>query len=113
MQTIRWLKFSAVLQIIYVLFCVLSVGCFWMGHIADDWRKYFELGNQLVYGWVLNPTGPITLLVGMIFYFSERKDAVQRQLIGRKWIWFLFGFFFDLVLYLLSGCLIVGFTGGV
>ena len=112
MKTIKWLKISAVLQAFFVFFCLSSSVCFAINRYLDI-PIFFSLGNFLIYGWIINPIGLITLVVGLILYFSEKSVIENRTKIGRKWIWFVLFFVFDLLLYLTSAVLTVVFTGGV
>ena len=67
----------------------------------------------MLFGWIINPIGLITLIVGLILYFSEKSVPDNQIKIGFKWIWFVMFFIIDLLLYLTSAVLSVVFTGGV
>ena len=107
MQTIKWLKISIILQIIYAFFCIASSLCFAINRYFDL-DLFFSLGNILVSGWSINPIGLISVVVGLIIFLTE-KDKI----IGKKWIWFILFFIIDIILYLTSAVLTVVFTGGV
>lgn len=112
MRTTKWLKISIVLQIIFAFFCIASSLCFAINRYFDL-RFFFSLGNILIYGWVINPIGLISVVVGSIFFFSEKGNDESRKIIGKKWIWFIVFFVIDILLYLTAGMLTVAFTGGV
>ncbi len=112
MKTLKWLKISAVLQAFFVFSCISSTLCFAVNQYFDV-DLFFSLGNILLYGWIINPTGLIILIVGLILFFSEKSIQDNLQKIGTKWIWFILSFVFDLLLYLTAGMLTVAFTGGV
>ena len=112
MRTIKWLKTSIVLQSIFAFFCIASSLCFAINRYFDL-RFFFTLGNILNYGWIINPIGLISVVVGLIFFFSEKGKDENRKIIGKKWIWFIIFFIIDTLLYIISGGLMAVFTGGV
>lgn len=112
MKTIKWLKTSIVLQSIFAFFCITSSLCFTINRYFDL-RIFFTLGNISVYGWLINPIGLISVVVGFILFFSEKSNDENRKIIGTKWIWFVVFFIIDILLYLTAGMLLVVFTGGV
>lgn len=112
MKTIKWLKTTIVLQSIFAFFCIASSLCFAINRYFDL-RVFFSLGNILVYGWLINPIGLISVVVGFIFFFFEKSNDENRKIIGKKWIWFIVFFIIDILLYLTAGMLLVVFTGGV
>ncbi len=112
MKTMRWLKISVVLQAIFVFFSVASILCFGINHYFDT-RILGSIGEILAQFWILNPVAPVTLIVGLILYFAEKRDEENRLKIGRKWLWFIVLFAFDVLLYLTSAVLLVALTGGI
>ena len=112
MKTIKWLKISIVLQSIFAFFCVSSSLCFAINRYLDL-RSFFTLGNILIFGWIINPIGLISVVVGFILFFSEKDIEQNRRIIGKKWIWFILFLVIDILLYLTAGVLTVAFTGGV
>jgi len=111
-KTIKWLKTSIVLQSIFAFFCIASSLCFAINRYFDL-KFFFSLGNILVFGWIINPIGLISVVVGLIIFFSEKGVEENRKIIGNKWIWFILFFVIDILLYLTAGVLTVAFTGGV
>ena len=109
MKTIKWLKKSIILQIIYFFCCFASSLCFALSH-------YFKidfclgLGILFMYGWCI---GLITVIRGFSLFFSERKNERDRKIIGKRWLWFLAFFLVDTLLFWVAGGLMVHFTGGV
>lgn len=67
----------------------------------------------MIYGWIINPIGLISIVVGLILFFSEKDKDENRKIIDKKWIWFIVFFVIDTLLYLTAGILTVAFTGGV
>ena len=112
MKTIKWLKTSIVLQSIFAFFCIASSLCFAINRYFDL-RIFFTLGNILIFGWIINPIGLISVVVGFILFFSEKNIEQNYKFIGKKWIWFIVFLVIDILLYLTAGVLTVAFTGGV
>lgn len=111
-KTIKWLRISIILQVIFTSFCISSLICLLI-HKYFNIDVFFSLGNVLIYGWIINPVGLITLITGLILFFIDKKDIKNSTVIGKKWIWFILFFIFDIILYLISGVLLVTITGGV
>ncbi len=112
MKTIKWFKTSIVLQSIFAFFCIASSLCFAINRYFDL-RFFFSLGNILIYGWIINPIGLVSVIVGLIIFFSEKGVEENCKIIGKKWIWFILFFVIDILLYLTAGVLTVAFTHGV
>lgn len=112
MKTIKWLKISIILQSIFAFFCITSTLCFIINRFTDT-KIFFSIGNILMYGWILNPIGLISVIVGFILFFTEKGVNENRQLIGKKWIWFILFFVIDIILYLTAAIVTVVLTGGV
>lgn len=107
----RWLKVFTVLQVVYLLFCLSSIALFAVNRYGEAaWA--FSVANVLVPFWALNPVGLLSLAAG-IWYLIMRGDPELSRVIGRKWLWFVGGFLFDVLLFLACGVLLVLFTGGV
>ncbi len=105
MKTIKFLKLAIWMQIVFYVICATSILCFYFDHNS--------IGIILSYFWIINPIGPVCCAVGLIKSISERKDIQSRKIIGNKWIWFIILFVITTCVYLISGGLMVIFTGGV
>lgn len=112
MRTLKWLKTAAVLQAVFVFSCVSSNVCFAL-YRRLDMRIFFNIATVLLYGWMVNPTGPLTLIVGLKRFLSERPNSEYCEQIGKKWLWFPVWFVFDLLLWIVSSVVMVTLTGGV
>ena len=112
MKTIKWLKISIILQSIFAFFCIASSLCFVINSFVDT-KLFFSLGNILMYGWIFNPIGWVSVIVGFILFFTEKGVTDNRKIIGKKWIWFILFFVIDIILYLTAVILTVILTGGV
>lgn len=112
MKTMKWLKISVILQVVYVFFCISSISCFAITRYFDV-DGFFAWGNILIYGWIINPTGFVTLIIGLIFFLAEKGVEEYRKIIGKRWICFILLFVFDILLYLVSVFFLVFLTGGV
>ena len=117
MKTIKALKITSVLQIIFCIFCIASTVCFAISHYqciaGDNWRTSFDIANILIYGWVVNPVAPVSFIICLVLFLAERKQPENRQLIGRKWIWIFIWPAITTLFYFAAGILAVVFTGGV
>ncbi len=113
MKTLRALKITSVLQIIFCLFCVASTICFAITRYSDLWRIPFRIANILIYGWIGNPVSPISFVVCLVLFLIERKQTENRQLIGKKWIWIFIWPVITTFFYFAALVLTVAFTGGV
>ena len=70
MKTIKWLKISIVLQSIYIFSCIFSTVCFAINHYWGIY-KFFSLGMLAIPGWLLNPTGILTIALGLSFSMAS------------------------------------------
>lgn len=111
-RTIKWLKISIILQVIFALFCISSLVCILVYKYSHT-DIFLSLCILSMYGWIINPTGLITIIIGLTFFFIDKKDKESRITIGKKWIWFILFFVFDTLLYLVSIGEFVAITGGV
>lgn len=112
MSTLKRLRVLTIFQALYCGFCALSCVLFLIYDRTEyDWLLFF--GILSMYGWCINPIGPVTLILGLRTYLRERKNEVYRNLIGFKWVCFLVWPVIDTVLYIVSGVTMVGVTGGV
>ncbi len=110
MKTQKWLKLSFIWQAIYIVSCVASTACFEIYHVNDQ-ILLFNIGMLLMYGWIINPVGLVTPIVGMTYYLIEKRSTESKAMIGVKWIWFILFFIFDTLLYLFAGVRFVNITG--
>ena len=112
MKTLKLLKITSILQIIFCLLCIASTVCFAIASVFD-WRPAFEAANFLVPFWLINPVAPISFLICLPCFLIERRNPESRAIIGRKWIWIFLWPVITTLMYLTAGVLIVPFTGGV
>ena len=118
LKTLRALKITAVLQIIFCVLCIVSAVCFGIAHYqfltdSDSWRSTFDIANILIYGWVVNPIAPISFVVCFVLFLIERKQPENRQVIGKKWIWIFVWPVITTIFYFAALLLAIAFTGGV
>lgn len=66
-----------------------------------------------MYGFIVNPIGLISVIVGLKFFYSEKGNTESRKIIGNKWIWYILFLVIDVLLYITAGLLTVVYTGGV
>ena len=93
-----------VLQIIYLVSCVVSTVFFAINRYCDI-RLFFDLGVIITYGWMVNPVGILSLVTGITTGIVRNRQ--------RGWLQCIFWFVVDLVLFFVVGGLMVEFTGGV
>ena len=89
MKTARWLKLSAILHGVFLCVCSVSGICFILSRLTGG-VAWLKAGRLLLYFWLPNPTGPVTLAVGLSIAFSERRE--QKQRIDRLLPWIVIGF---------------------
>lgn len=77
MQTARWLKISAVLAAVFVVFWVASVCFFFASHVNLN-RTYGEIGGRLSIVWVFVPVLP-ACVIGLAHSIKERKEQAAPQ----------------------------------
>ena len=77
MQTARWLKISAVLAAVFVVFWVASMGLFLASRVNFN-RTYGEIGGRLSIVWVFVPVLP-ACVIGLAHSIKERKEQAARQ----------------------------------
>lgn len=112
MKTIKALKITSVLQIIFCLCCVATITCLMIFKRTGNW-DFFTLGNLFMFGWIVNPVAPISFFICLSTYLEERKQPISVGKIGKKWIWIFIWPLITTVFYLVSGGLFVALTGGV
>lgn len=118
MKTLKALKITSALQIIFCVFCIASTVCFGISRYqfltdSASWRSTFDIANILIYGWVANPVAPISFVVCFVLFLIERKQPENRQVIGKKWIWIFVWPVVTVFFYFVALMLSVAFTGGV
>ena len=117
-KTIKYLKRTKYLTLLYFLFCFISIMLF----VIHDYqqttfnyfnRKLFGVAALSVYLWMVNPMALIVSVVGLKHYIKERKELEKRILIGKKWVAFVLWSVASVLAWLVSGGLFVVLTGGV
>ena len=112
MKTLRALRITSVLQIIFCLFCIASLTCFAIYRWYDI-DLLFYIGGLLVYGWMINPISIISFVICLFCFLPERKDPEARQIMGKKWIWVFIWPVITTLVWLFGGVVFVSLTGGV
>ena len=112
MKTLRALKITSVLQILFCFFCIATNVCFAINRYFDL-RIFFEIGKILMYGWAFNPIPIISFIVCLAILLFERKTPNIRRTLEKKWIWIFLWPVIDVIVYLSNVILFVSLTGGV
>jgi len=112
MKTLKALKITSILQILFCVCCIASVLCF---ALDDNYKSdlLFGFGMILFVNYIINPIGIVAFIINLIMFFVERKRPENRNLIGKKWVWIFIWPVVTTVLWLASVVLFVQFTGGV
>ena len=91
MKTARWLKLSALLHGVFLCICSVCSACFLLFRITGG-AGWLTAGRRLLFFWLLNPVGPVTLGVGLAVAFSERSEPDQKAEADRLFPWIAAGF---------------------
>lgn len=108
MKRQKTLKRITIFQILYCTCCVLSCILFLIHDHTENYRLH-ELGMLFMFGWIINPIGPITLIVGLLDHIPTH----EAKEVSPKWIWFILWPVIDTILWIVSGGIMVKVTGGV
>ena len=117
-KTIKYLKRTKCLSLLYFLFCFISIVLFaihdyqQVTYNYSNW-KLFDVATLSVYLWMVNPMVLVVSVAGLKHYIKERKDLQKRTLIGKKWAAFILWSVASVLAWLVSGVLFVVLTGGV
>ena len=112
MKTLKALKNATIWNCVFCFSWVLSTACLVIDEYYDI-RFIFSFGIIFIYGWMVNPFPIISCFRCLKVYLTERKIPINKQLIGRKWVWIFIFLFVTTVLWILGVGLFVKFTGGV
>lgn len=112
MKTVKLLKITSVLQLIFCIFCISSTLCFAISRYYHS-VLFFSIGIILTHIWIINPVAIISFLVCLVLFLNERKQPEAMKIIGKKWIWIFVWPVITTFLYITAGALAVAFTGGV
>ena len=111
-MTLKWLRVSIALQIVYGCACIVSTICLMIHpHYPYD---FLRIITAILFPlWVFNPSAWIILFFGLTLFLIERKDPEKRKRIGKKWLWFIAFFLLDTAMWIGATGLVVEYTGGV
>ena len=85
MKTIKALKITSILNGIYCFCCIVFVVCLTI-------NQYYSVGAIEVigviatFGWLINPSPFVTLIINLVFFLVERCSPEAKQIIGKKYI---------------------------
>ncbi len=109
MKTLKALKITSILQILYCFFCIVSNVCFALSNYFDD--IFFSIGMFSLYCWATNPVGIISFIVCLRLFLRERKLPDAKQIIGKKWIWIYVWPVITTLFWVIGGGIMVQLTG--
>lgn len=112
MKTLKYLRKATIFQWVFIGSCVLSSALFLL-HAATDVHLFVGLGILAMYGWIINPVGPVGLYFGLKAYLTERTDPDWHRIIGKRWHWFIAWIILDTILFVVAVGIMVAVTGGV
>ena len=112
MKTLKALKITSILNGIYCFCCIVFAVCLTI-------NQYYSVGAIEVigviatFGWLINPSPFVTLIINLVFFLVERCSPEAKQIIGKKYIWIFVWPVITTVFYFTSIGLLVDITGGV
>jgi hypothetical protein len=112
MKTLKALKITSILNGIFCLSFIISIICFAVNQYYKT-NLLSLIGALFVYGWMVNPIPFISCIRCFILYLTERKSEIDRQTIGRKWIWIFVWPVITTAIWVFGGGLFVIIIGGV
>jgi len=114
MKTLKALKITSVLQIIYCFCCIIfiisiKVNHFYSISVIRDIVTFIRV--LTTFGWLINPIGIISFIICLLLFLTEHKHKENKQLIGKKWIWIFIWPVITAIFYLISLGELVVFAG--
>lgn len=83
LRTLIWLRISVILQIVFAAFCTSTVICVVAYKLLRHEVLLF-LSIVSMYGWMINPAGPVTLVLGLTFTFIDYRLQKQGEPRGHR-----------------------------
>ena len=88
MKTLKVLKITSIIQAIFCSFCLVIIGCIFLGASLDlDIPVGIGFFLLLSTGNFTQHIPLVCFIVNLVYFLKDRKDPEQRKLIGKKWIW--------------------------
>lgn len=112
MKTLRSLKITSILNGIFCLFCVVFSICLTVNQIYDI-SAVKTIGVIAAFGWMLNPTPPVSFIINLVIFLDERHSPEARQLIGKKYIFIFIWPVITTLFYFAAMGFLTALTGGV
>lgn len=112
MKTLKALKITSIVNGIFCFCCIIFAVCLTI-------NQYYSLGIIktigviVTFGWLLNPSPLVTLIINLEFFLAERRSSEMRQLIGKKHIWIFIWPIITTLFYFVAMGFLVEITGGV
>ena len=112
MKTLKALKITSLLQAIYCVYCFVPIVFLAIGDSSGIF-VYSKIGMHLFALAVFVPIVPVSFIVCLCILISEIRSAEQRRIIGSKWLWIIAWPLITTTALIVSGMLLIYYTGGV
>ena len=112
MRTLKALKFTSLLQAFYCVYCFVPIVFLAIGDSSGIF-VYTEIGISLFGLAVSIPIVSGSFIVCMCIFISEIRSPEQSRIIGSKWLWIIAWPLITTTALIVSGMLLIYYTGGV
>ena len=112
MKTLKALKITSVLQAFYCVYCFVPIIFLAIGD-SSGMFVYSKIGMHLFELAVFVPIVPVSFIVCLCILISEIRSPEQSRIIGSKWLWIIAWPLITTTALIVSGMLLIYYTGGV
>ncbi len=106
MKTLKALKITGIIQGVYLSYCFITFIMIILGDMLNS-PVLLQLGTKLIFPFFATIEMfacfiPICFFINLGFYLDDRKNAEQKALIGKKWVWIIVSPCLALILFALT-----------
>ena len=112
MKTLKALKITSLLQAFYCVYCFVPIIFLAIGD-SSGMFVYSKIGMHLFELAVFVPIVPVSFIVCLCILISEIRSPEQSRIIGSKWLWIIAWPLITTTALIVSGMLLIYYTGGV
>ena len=112
MKTLKALKITSVLQAFYCVYCFVPIIFLAIGD-SSGMFVYSKIGMHLFELAVFVPIVPVSFIVCLCILISEIRSPEHSRIIGSKWLWIIAWPLITTTALIVSGMLLIYYTGGV